>query len=101
MRETAWSRAALFGTTAAVPNLVVLLLQRSVTFTFSSTDLDKIIRLYLINFPSQDKTFPEELNAGCSCPSHKCCVCPGLDDPRLIQSVSTTGNSKFHDPLVM
>lgn len=30
VRETALSRAALFGTTAAVPNLLVFLLQRSV-----------------------------------------------------------------------
>lgn len=32
VRETALSRAALFGTATAVPNLLVLLLQRSVTF---------------------------------------------------------------------
>lgn len=32
VRETALSRAALFGTTTAVPNVLVLLLQRSVTF---------------------------------------------------------------------
>lgn len=32
VRETALSRMALFGTTAAAPNLLVLLLRRSVTF---------------------------------------------------------------------
>ncbi|TNN44560.1 Sideroflexin-4 [Liparis tanakae] len=30
VRETAWSRAVLFGATAALPNLLVLLLQRSI-----------------------------------------------------------------------
>ncbi|KAG7999947.1 Sideroflexin-4 [Nibea albiflora] len=42
VRETALSRAALFGTTAAVPNLLVLLLKRSVTFKCSSVNVDKI-----------------------------------------------------------
>lgn len=37
VRETAISRAALFGTTTAVPNLLVLLLQRSVTFNRTHT----------------------------------------------------------------
>lgn len=37
VKETALSRAALFGATAAGPNLLVLLLQRRVTFQLSST----------------------------------------------------------------
>lgn len=89
------SRAALFGTTAAVPNLMVLLLQRS-AIILNSIYLVKIVlvRLYQIDFPFQNKTFPEELSAGRSSPSHKCCVCFRLDDPGLIQSLSTTGNDK-------
>lgn len=41
VRETALSRAALYGTTAAVPNLLVLLLQRSVTFKRLSVCVDQ------------------------------------------------------------
>lgn len=40
--ETALSRAALFGATAVVPNLLVLLFQRSVTFKCSSVFVDKM-----------------------------------------------------------
>ena len=40
--ETALSRAALFGATAVVPNLLVLLFQRSVTLICSFVFVDKI-----------------------------------------------------------
>lgn len=40
--ETALSRAALFGATAVVPNLLVLLFQRSVTFICSFVFLHKM-----------------------------------------------------------
>ncbi|TKS85305.1 Sideroflexin-4 [Collichthys lucidus] len=94
VKETALSRAALFGTTAAVPNLLVLLLQRSVTFKCSSVYMDKINSTLIRDLPLQKKTFPEERSAGRSSPSHKCCACSGLDDPRLVQSLSTTRNNK-------
>lgn len=101
VRETALSRAALFGTTAAVPNLLVFLLQRSVTFKCSSVYMDKINSTLIRDLPLQKKTFPEECSAGRSSPSHKCCACSGLDDPHLVQSLSTTRNSKILDPAVL
>lgn len=167
VRETALSRAALFGTTATVPNLLFLLLGRSVAFigllnfhqlqTFpcqgvavaslfcfllavviqlvdenepSRTQLFLIrlcvilthflhfllllsasvtlwmppsvwtvftaVRADCLSSPQEERTFPEELSAGCSPPSHQHCVCGGPDDPHLLQPLPTAGNSKSH-----
>lgn len=92
------SRAALFGTTAAVPNLLLLLLQRSgpLFFTFSSPG--QMVRLHHVDFPSQDQTFPEERSAGRSSPAHQRRLGSGDDDPRLVQSLPATGNGKTRDP---
>lgn len=50
VRETALSRAALFGTTAAVPNLLFFLLRRSVAFLLTLSF--KYAYLYLFCFLS-------------------------------------------------
>ncbi|KAF0027224.1 hypothetical protein F2P81_019965 [Scophthalmus maximus] len=42
----------------------------------------------------KDETFPEELSAGRSPPSHKHRISSGPDDPSVVQSLSTTGDDK-------
>lgn len=98
VRETALSRATLFGTTAALPNLLVLLLQRSVMFKQTCLSSWGESCLFTSVFYPQMETFPEVLSAGCSSTCHKCCICSGFDDPRLVQSLSTTGNGRVHQP---
>ncbi|PWA25644.1 hypothetical protein CCH79_00001331, partial [Gambusia affinis] len=68
--ETALSRVVLFGTTAAVSNLLVLFLQK------------------------YEKIFPEERSADGTVSPHQCGARPRIDDPRLLQPLLAGGNGE-------